>query len=547
MANNKTIPRPTALRRVVALLCALALLLCTLPLSSAAAETAKVVRVGYYENEVFQEGAADGKIRTGYAYEYYRKLSEYTGWKYQYVYGSFSQLYQQLLDGGVDVLAGLARTPERESVLYYPDAPMGSESYSLVKHQSDESVTAAPESLKGKRIGALDSAVSEVLKGYLKEYGVKAELYTFADYQDLFDAFDQNELDLMAAEGDGAYGRDDTEVVSVFGASDYYLCVSRYRTDLIEELNTAQQQLAAEEPNYISGLNAKYYRRSVSSRVFTAAEKKWLSEHRQLTLGYLEHSLPYSDTDKEGQVTGFVAELMDKMLTGMGITDLEVQYVGFESYQDMIDQMALGHIDAAFPVGGGLYYSEENNICQSSPVLTPTMELVYRGDYSEQTTLRFAVNKNNLIQSYYVFTHFPDALISAYDSEEACLNAVRSGEVGCTLLDGLRSHAVLRSSRYAALSTLLLPDRDDRCFGVEIGNAGLLKLLNRGVSVVGQDYAYNLAYSHLDTLYQPNFTDVVVTHWHLFAIVAAVVFAFTLLLRLRRSTDSPIHHSGSEP
>ena len=52
------------------------------------------VRIGYYENEVFQEGAKEGAVKTGYAYEYYRKLSEYTGWKYEYVYGGFNDLYQ---------------------------------------------------------------------------------------------------------------------------------------------------------------------------------------------------------------------------------------------------------------------------------------------------------------------------------------------------------------------------------------------------------------------------------------------------------------------
>ena len=40
------------------------------------------MRVGYYENEVFQEGAQEGAVKTGYAYEYYQKISEYTGWCY---------------------------------------------------------------------------------------------------------------------------------------------------------------------------------------------------------------------------------------------------------------------------------------------------------------------------------------------------------------------------------------------------------------------------------------------------------------------------------
>lgn len=51
------------------------------------------VRIGYYENEVFEEGASPGAVKTGYAYEYYRKLSEYTDWNYEYVYGSFGDLY----------------------------------------------------------------------------------------------------------------------------------------------------------------------------------------------------------------------------------------------------------------------------------------------------------------------------------------------------------------------------------------------------------------------------------------------------------------------
>ena len=76
------------------------------------AET-KPVRVGYYENEVFQEGAEEGAVKTGYAYEYYRKLSEYTGWKYEYVYGGYGELYQMLLDGRIDLLAGLAKREER--------------------------------------------------------------------------------------------------------------------------------------------------------------------------------------------------------------------------------------------------------------------------------------------------------------------------------------------------------------------------------------------------------------------------------------------------
>ena len=139
------------------------------PVRAEAAQDGETVRVGYYENEVFQEGAQEGAVKTGYAYEYYQKISEYTGWRYEYEYGEFGDLYQMLLDGKIDLLAGLARTDEREPVIGYPDAAMGNETYNLVKHDDDEDITAEPATLTGKKIGVLDSAMADVLTARTSE------------------------------------------------------------------------------------------------------------------------------------------------------------------------------------------------------------------------------------------------------------------------------------------------------------------------------------------------------------------------------------------
>ena len=228
-----------------------------------------------------------------------------------------------LLDGDIDIIAGLAWREDREGLIGYPQEPMGNESYNLVKHSSDDSITADPSTLEGARIGVLDSAIADVLRTYLAEHDVTAEVVTFSDNAALFAAFDAQEIDVLAAEGDGAYGRDDAEVTTSFGASDYYLCVSITRPDLLDELNAAQAQLLADEPDYLGTLHAKYYPMSVSSRAFNG-------------------------------------------------------------YEDMIAAMNAGEIDAAFPVGGGLYYSEENGIYQSSSVTSTSTELVYKGEYSEK-------------------------------------------------------------------------------------------------------------------------------------------------------------------
>ena len=236
----------------------------------------KTVLVGYYENEVFQEGARPDAVKTGYSYEYYQKLSEYTGWRYEYVYGEFGDLYQKLLDGEIDFLAGLAWKEEREALIGYPESPMGHENYSLIKHVIDEDVTVDTSTLNGKRIGVLESAMADSLRDFLDKHGVAAEVVVFRDYEPLFEAFDTHDVDILAAEGDGAYGRTDADLLYSFGASDYYLCVSKTRSDLLAELNTAQSELSANEPNYINSLRSKYYPVSISGRAFSISLTKVL-------------------------------------------------------------------------------------------------------------------------------------------------------------------------------------------------------------------------------------------------------------------------------
>lgn len=504
-----------------------------LPISVYANTEADTVRVGYYENEVFQEGAREGAVKTGYAYEYYRKMSEYTGWEYEYVYGGFGELYQMLLDGEIDLLAGLAWKEDRAGLIGYPDAIMGSESYYLVKHDEDVDITADPVTMSGCRIGVLDSAMLGVLNRYLDDNHVDAEVVTYSDYTQLFSSFDSHDVDVLAAESDGAHGREHAEVLTVFGASDYYLCVNINRPDLLAKLNTAQTLLAAEEPNYLNSLRAKYYSVSVTARAFSQVEREWMDTHTTLRVGYLENYLPYSDTDDQGEVTGIVKDIIPEILDTLGMQNITVEYTGYKSYDDMITGINTGEIDVAFPVGGGLYYSEENGIYLSNAVSSSPAELVYKGEFSDKTTQHFAVNENNRMQYYFVCTNYPDAEITFYPSSEECLAAVLDGKAGCVTLNGLRANDILRNRQYEDLSLYQTSYNDARCFGIEIGNEGLLKLLNRGVNVLGSDYAQNISYRYTGGLYSYDFIDVLREHMALFSIIILIIIALVIFLLVR--------------
>ena len=521
------------LQRIILFVFFVVFVFITFPVISHADEETETVRVGYYENEIFQEGAEEGEVKNGYAYEYYRKLSEYTGWEYEYVYGEFGDLYQMLLDGEIDLLAGLAWREDRASIIGYPNAVMGNESYYLVKHDADVNITADPVTLNGCRIGVLDSAMVGVLNQYLDDNHVTAKVVTFSDYKDLFNALESREVDIVAAESDGAYGREHSEVLTVFGTSDYYLCVNRNRSDLLAELNSAQTLLAADEPNYLNTLRTKYYSVSVTAKAFSQAEREWMNTHTSLRVGYLENYLPYSDTDEQGHVTGIVKDITPAILDSLGMQNVTVTYESFLSYDDMVAAVHSDEIDVAFPVGGGLYYSEENGIYLSNPVSSSHADLVFKGEYNEKTTEHFAVNENNRMQYYFVRTNYPDAEITFYPSSEDCLAAVLSGKAGCVTLNGLRANDILRNRKYEDLSLYQTSYNDARCFGVKIGNEGLLKLLNRGVNVLGSDYAQSISYRYTNGLYSYSFLDVLRDHMGIVGTVILIISAVIVFLLVR--------------
>ena len=254
---------------------------------------------------------------------------------------------------------------------------------------------------------------------------------------------------------------------------------------------------------------------------------------------------PTATPTRTANVTGVICELPDRIIESLGLKGLTLTYRGYKGYDEMIAAMAAGEIDVAFPVGGGLYYSELNGIYQSNPVVSAPMELVFKGKYHEPMQ-RIAVNENNSMQRYYVMTHLPELEIVSYPSIDDCLAAVMSGEVDSTTLNGLRANDILKNSKYSGLSMRQLGQNDNRCFGVPIGNEGLLKLLNHGVNAVGSDDILNATSRYSGELYTYTLADFVFDNLALVLLVTAIVVGLIIFLLARDAQRSKKAVSAKE-
>ena len=111
----------TLTRKSACVMLSLLLLLSVVLPVKAAAETApaKVVRVGSFEdtfNYVNEKGA-----RKGYGYELLETLSGYTGWQFEYVTCDWSNCFEKLKNGEIDIMGGISYTEDRTEEMLFSD------------------------------------------------------------------------------------------------------------------------------------------------------------------------------------------------------------------------------------------------------------------------------------------------------------------------------------------------------------------------------------------------------------------------------------------
>ena len=206
-----------------------------------------------------------------------------------------------------------------------------------------------------------------------------------------------------------------------------------------------------------------------------------MDAHNVLRVGYMNNYMPFSTT-ADGATTGIVVDVVPLLLQKLGIDDkLGVEYVGFDDNKSMYAALKSGAVDTAFPAYGEPAFAESNGAVFSSGVIEITVDLAYKGDYSDRVTKRVAVNRYNHLQDYYTKQYYPDAEILYYDNIAGCLDAIAAGEADSTLLNGFRTRALLSGVKYASLNASPVPGTIDLCFAVEKNNTGLLSLLNRAV------------------------------------------------------------------
>ncbi len=473
------------------------LFVCLLPMTASAQEEKKVVRMGYYENENFQAGASDDLVKTGYSYEYMRRLQTYTNWEYEYVYGEYGDLYQMLVDGDIDLLTGLAFKEDRVGIIGYPDLAQGDTPYAFLKRTDETEITSKPATIEGKKIGVVEGAMENIVNQYLEDNKITAQMVVFSDLEARDQALLDGDVDITIVEGNGTSAEDGVEAFAQAGATDYYVVTNIKRPDILEDLNKAQTEMFANSPNQKSQLNARWFRTNAVSATISEDERTWLANHKIFTVGFFNDYLPFSATDEKGAVTGVIKDIVPEIFRVLGADDVKIKYRGYDSYEDILEALNTGEVDASFPTLVDYWANEKYGLMPTESVFSSYYNLIYSGDYPDMETAKIALRTNNATVQEFVTVEYPNAQIIPYDTVEACMDAVVSGEVDATLLNGHRTSYYMRvKDDYNTLTSAQLPGEAQLGFAALSTNHDTLNILSHGIELMDPDFALTHSYQY---------------------------------------------------
>ena len=519
-------------KSVCAMLCLLLLLSAVLPVK-AAAETApvKVVRVGSFEdtfNYCNERGA-----RKGYGYELLETLSGYTGWQFEYVTCDWSDCFEKLENGEIDIMGGISYTEDRAEEMLFSDEPMGEEKYYLYADLSRADISASDfKILDGKKIGVVMGTEPEVmLTEWEEKHGIKTQHVNISNNEDVKQKLANHEIDCFVSLEESYWADLGISTITRVGKSSIYYVLNKDRPDLKEELDNAMHALDEEAPFYTADLCKKYFSLDYKP-ILTGEEKAWLRKHGAIRMGFLTSDRGVSTYDPAtGEITGTITDYIQFAADCLGNQELEFQLVGYDDKEAELNALKSGEIDMIFHFDQSPNLAEEYRVARTNTTWTANMMVVTNQQlFTENKVNRVAVPQNKISLTRYIAFYYPQWEIVDCDTQEDAVKLVKDGQADCFII-GVGSEA--KYSKNYGFYSVPLPNPANSCFAVKSGNRSLLSILNKTIKAMPSNMLTSSLAMHKSSARKVTLSDFIKDNFFMVLLVSSIVVAAILLTILK--------------
>ena len=523
----------TLMRKSVCALLSLLLLLSVVLPVKAAAETApaKVVRVGSFEdtfNYCNEKGA-----RKGYGYELLETLSGYTGWQFEYVTCDWSDCFEKLKNGEIDIMGDISYTEDRAEEMLFSDEPMGEEKYYLYADLSRADISASDyKTLNGKKIGVLMGTEPEVmLTEWEEKHDLKTQHVNVSNNEDVKQKLANHEIDCFVSLEESFWAELGISTITRVGKSGIYYALNKDRPDLKEELDNAMRALDEAAPFYTADLYKRYFSLDYIP-ILTGEEKAWLRGHGAIRMGFLTSDRGVSTYDPAtGEITGTITDYIQFAADCLGNQELEFQLVGYDDKEAELNALKSGEIDMIFHFDQSPNLAEEYRVaCTNTTWTSNMMAVTNQQHFNENKANRIAVPQNKISLTRYLAFYYPQWEIVDCDTQEDAIKLVKDGQADC-FITGVSSEA--KYSKNHGFYSVLLPNPANSCFAVKSGNRSLLSILNKTIKAMPANMLTSSLAMHKSSARKVTLSDFIKDNFFMVLLVSSIAVAAVLLTILK--------------
>ena len=517
--------------------CALLAIVLFMP-KTISADEAKVVRVGWYESPYNMTDQFGRK--SGFAYEYQRKIASYTGWTYEYVEGSWSELLEMLKNGEIDLMSDVSYKEDRVPYMLYPSLPMGSEIYRLFVSRNNNEITSDNyQSINGKRVAVTKNSIQkDLFIDWAASHNIEVTLIEVTTPEDeTMELVDKGEYDAFLTVDIYGEGRDVVPLWKI-GSSDFYFVVNKDRPDLLNELDLALSLIQDENNNYNQQLYEKYLKSTSLNKYLNNNEITWLKNHGPIKVAYQDNYLAFCAKDPNaGELVGALKDYLDYASSAMENVDLEFETIGYPTAAAAIEALQKGEVDCMFPANLSDYDAEALGLIVTPALMTTEMDAVVREseqkEFIKKEEVYVCVNSGNTNYEVFLKEHFPDWKVKYYPDTPTGLEAIAKGEADCVIISNYRFNNIAKQCEKLHLTTVYTGVNMEYYLAMREGDKQLYSILSKVTSIMPDGVVHAALTYHSTVDVKTSFVDLIMDNLLLVLMIALVVVLSIALLAQR--------------
>ncbi|NSK79687.1 transporter substrate-binding domain-containing protein [Blautia massiliensis] len=500
----------------------------------------QIIRVGSFE-DTFNYVDKNG-VRRGYGYELMQALAGYTGWKFEYVKCDWSDCFDKLENGEIDIMGDISYTDERAQKMLFPDEPMGEEKYILYADLSDTDIGMSDfKSLDGKRVGVLMDTEPEImLTEWENKNGIHTEHVNVNNDDDVEKKLANHEIDCFVSLEESTWSEQGISSVTTIGKSGIYFAINKERSDIKTELDYAMRQLEQDSPFFKADLYKKYFTLDYI-QVLTGKEKVWVEEHGGIQIGFLNNDPAIFSMDEEtGKLTGMLAEYISYAKDCLGNQTLEFNIHAYDDYDEMIQALQNREIDMIFYAGRNPYFAEQNGYALTNTAWTYSLMAVTDEEkFDENKVYTVAVPKKKYALKQHIAFSYPEWKLVDCDSLDNAADMVIQEKADCFLMGASQALIYDNSQNFKSVP---LTKTMEACFTVREGEGSLLSILNKTIKAMPSDMLTSVLAIYDSTADKVTFSDFIKDNLLVFLatvgfLALSIIGIILVLLRKARKAE----------